>query len=424
MDSVINQICYCIRNYMNKTGDELIIPQSLEEWETLYSCSIEQNIPGIVYDSVRKIREFALLPQDFKITWKNMVMFNVASQMRTDEAFGVIYDEFINSGIVPLVVKGAVCRCLYDNPEFRISGDEDILIKIEDYDKSHRILKEKGFVFDEDSYNAGLMGKESEITYQSPNKDLTIELHIDLFEKDNEVYSSFNKWFENVFDHPTTVIYKNRELYTLSYTDHFLYLCCHAYKHFVHSGFGIRPVMDIIAMADKYAGDIDWTYIWSKLKETIADILFMNIFYIGEKYFGVSMEKFGGYSLIYSDGRSEGLLEEKELLSDLFMAGVHGRSSIDRVQSSLMTLDAVKNQDTSINKSRIKALFPGVKEISGRYKFLKRFPFLLPVAWIMRITVYLKEQKNSEGSIIKENKSSQIGGNRIRLLEKYKVIQK
>ena len=150
----------------------------------------------------------------------------------------------------------------------------------------------------------------------------------------------------------------------------------------------------------------------------------MNIFYIGEKYFGVSMEKFGGYSLIYSDGRSEGLLEEKELLSDLFMAGVHGRSSIDRVQSSLMTLDAVKNQDTSINKSRIKALFPGVKEISGRYKFLKRFPFLLPVAWIMRITVYLKEQKNSEGSIIKENKSSQIGGNRIRLLEKYKVIQK
>ena len=116
MDSVINQICYCIRNYMNKTGDELIIPQSLEEWETLYSCSIEQNIPGIVYDSVRKIREFALLPQDFKITWKNMVMFNVASQMRTDEAFGVIYDEFINSGIVPLVVKGAVCRCLYDNP--------------------------------------------------------------------------------------------------------------------------------------------------------------------------------------------------------------------------------------------------------------------------------------------------------------------
>ena len=51
---------------------------------------------------------------------------------------------------------------------------------------------------------------------------------------------------------------------------------------------------------------------------------------------------------------------------------------------TLIVPQAAKHEDDSISGLR-KILFSTVKMLDYRYKYLKKFPFLLPVAWIHRI---------------------------------------
>ena len=48
------------------------------------------------------------------------------------------------AGIQALVVKGIVCRNLYPKPDYRVSGDEDVLIPAEQFDVCHQALTRYG----------------------------------------------------------------------------------------------------------------------------------------------------------------------------------------------------------------------------------------------------------------------------------------
>ena len=68
-----------------------------------------------------------------------------------------------------------------------------------------------------------------------------------------------------------------------------------------------------------------------------------------------------------------------------------------------------------------KSMFPSAKSLESRYPYLKKYPYLLPVAWFSRIAKYGKEQKGNANNSAME--SLKIGSERVELLRKYKVIK-
>ena len=68
-----------------------------------------------------------------------------------------------------------------------------------------------------------------------------------------------------------------------------------------------------------------------------------------------------------------------------------------------------------------KSLFPSAKSLESRYPYLKKYPYLLPLAWFSRIVKYGKEQKGNTNNSAME--SLKIGSERVELLRKYKVIK-
>lgn len=57
------------------------------------------------------------------------------------------------------------------------------------------------------------------------------------------------------------------------------------------------------------------------------------------------------------------------------------------------------------------------------YSYVRKYPFLLPVSYIHRIAKYINshsEEKRDAG----EKSSTQIGMERVKLLEKYKILDK
>ena len=71
----------------------------------------------------------------------------------------------------------------------------------------------------------------------------------------------------------------------------FFYLICHAFKHFLHSGFGIRQVCDIILFANAYGDAIDWERVLKQCREIQADLFAAALFGIGEKYLTFDPER-------------------------------------------------------------------------------------------------------------------------------------
>ena len=333
----------------------------------------------------------------------------VAIQAQKTAEFLPLLDALHSAGAKPLVVKGLVCRNLYPKPDFRLSSDEDLLIEPGKTALCHEVLTEFGLETpdpDSDAYELG---------YHRPDSYQYIELHRSLFPENSEAYGDLNRFFTDAHS-------RGEELggiLTLNPTDHILYLILHAFKHFLHSGFGIRQVCDLTLFANAYGSRIDWKRVLDCCRQVRAEQFAAGMFRIGRKYLNLSLED-SQYPLqwqaIYVD--------ENPLLEDVLGAGVYGGADMSRKHSSRMTLEAVAAQNRGENNANglLKSLFPTAQELEGRYPYLKSKPLLLPVAWTDRLVNYYRELAKTRANSPAE--SIRIGNERIDLLKKYGILDK
>ena len=375
-------------------------PLSRNEWEEILSLAEAHRVLPMVFQAVYACPAAKLADKRLMSFYRSCAIQMVALQTWKSAEFHPLLQALQEAGIQPLVVKGVTCRELYPNPDHRLSSDEDVLIDPEQFAACHRVLTEFGLTTrdpDSDSY---------EIGYVRPDSSLYVEIHRSLFPEEHTAYGDMNRFFTDVRSRAV----QQRGVPTLHPTDHMLYLLCHAFKHFLHSGFGVRQVCDLILYANAYGSQIDWNYILTCCREIRAEQFAAGLFRIGWKYFGFSLEQ-SRYPLqwqaIYVD--------ETFLLEDILQAGVYGSADKDRLHSSSLTLHAVSNQKQGTSGSIFKTLFPSARDMEGKYPYLKDKPMLLPIAWTDRILKYSKSTANPTDSI-------RIANNRIQLLKKYGVL--
>lgn len=387
-----------------------------EEWKQLFKKAEIHQIFPMIYEAVyacpaaKPVFAELIEPQKRRIMQKVMLQI-----MKTDE-FLRLYKHLNERGIYPAVVKGIVCRQLYPNPDYRSSGDEDMLIDPSWFPKCHEVMLEYGM---ETPVEVERLETEYEVPYGKKGSPISIELHKSLFPPDSDAYGELNRFFGEVHENTVTIEVQGRKIRTLNYTDHLFYLICHAFKHFLHSGFGIRQVCDIIMFANAYGEKIDWQNMLIKCQKINADQFTAALFKIGENYLVFDAQK-----ACYSSEWQKMTVDEKDLLEDLLMSGIFGDSDMSRKHSSMITLNAVTAQKEGkrAQANVLKTIFPGLDSMKGKYPYLEKYPFLLPAAWVQRILKYRKESQNSEGN--KASESIRIGNQRIELMKKYGIIDK
>ena len=259
-----------------------------------------------------------------------------------------------------------------------------------------------------------------EISYGQKGTPLHIELHKHLFPPESDAYGEFNRFFTDVHDRAIIQNVQGVPVRTMGPTDHLFYLICHSFKHFLHSGFGIRQVCDICLYANAFGSQVDWMQIWKQCAEIHADLFAAALFRIGEKYLSFQPE-----TACYPSEWRALPVDEKPMLEDLLDSGVFGASSMSRKHSSNMTLHAVsdRKQGKKGGNGVLRTVFPSSKNLSGRYPYLKEKPYLLPFAWADRIVKYRRETAaGSSGNNAAE--SIRIGNKRIELLKQYGIIER
>lgn len=385
-----------------------------EEWMGLFHQAETHHILPMIYDAVYDCPAAKQMDASFFVPFKKKTVQQVMIQTIKTGEFLQLYQYLQNEGIRPVMVKGIICRELYPNPDYRISGDEDMLIRPEEFELCHSKMQEYGMVVADPEQN---IQRAYEVPYGKPGSPIYIELHKYLFPPDSEAYGEFNQFFENVHEQEIEIPVQGIPIATMNHTSHFFYLICHAFKHFLHSGFGIRQVCDIVLYANQYGSELDWEKILEECSEIHAEKFVAALLKIGEKYLTFSPEK-----ACYPHEWRKILVNERALLGDLLSGGVYGDASMSRKHSSNITLNAVQSQKkgNKISKSVLKTIFPSAKSMETRYSYLKKFPFLLPAAWISRILKYRKETGQGSGNSASD--AIKIGNQRIELMKQYGII--
>ena len=113
---------------------------SAEDWQMLFRlCQYHQILP-MIYDTVYACPAFQTCPQETVQMIKTQVIRQVMVQSRKTEEFLQLYKKLLEQDLTPLVVKGLVCRELYREPDYRCSGDEDVLIPAEQFKSVQRSI--------------------------------------------------------------------------------------------------------------------------------------------------------------------------------------------------------------------------------------------------------------------------------------------
>lgn len=299
-----------------------------------------------------------------------------------------------------LCVKGVTLRALYEDGELRPSSDEDILIERKNIPLFKRIMEEN-------SFSVKCEG-ENEVSFFDEKTSLLVEAHTSLFSEDGELGEALSSLFEDPFASAKTVKIGSVDILTLDGQGGLLYLVCHAFKHFIRSGFGVRQVCDVGIYIRENKEKINFERLRNDLSKIKADRFFDAVVNIAVDYLGFE-------DIVFSSlDRS---VDPEALLEDLLRGGVYGRGEPSRKHSASLTLSAARGKTRG--RALFSALFPKRRVLEAAYPKFKKFPFLYLYFAFVRIVKYfvsLRKRKESEGTALE---SLKIAEKRLLLFEEY-----
>ena len=378
-------------------------PLSASDWWALRTLAVQHRLIPILAEALNPGTALSCLPGEWKRFLELARERTVNQAARTGE-FLALLGELSTRGLEPVVVKGIVCRSLYPEPEQRVSNDEDLLIRPEELPTYHEALLACGLhLLDPDIP----METAEEITYVDPQRNLYLEVHLRPFPGEDSMWGDFNHAFQNVFERSTCVNIYGRMVRTMEPTDHLLYLLCHAYKHLIYSGVGLRQICDLCLFAQRFGGLIDWHRLQSECSALGIEYLASAMFLVGQRWLEIPAPT------SFTDPAPD----EIPLLKDCLSGGLYGAEDKDRVHSRAYTLDEIRaSREGRRPHGTARSLFPGTSSLAGRYPYLRKRPWLLPAAWVQRLWGYVIRERANPG------KSIQIGRERIALLKQYQIL--
>ena len=377
------------------------LPAEKVDWPTIFTLANQQKLLPILFEAARKTPAAAENATLFAVT-KQQVIGQVLHQTMRASEFADLYRKLRSAGLHPIVVKGQLCSRLYPLKDHRISADDDLYISDAEFMACHEQLLANGLRI---GTPADELATADEVSYTKEGSPLYIELHRRLFDSSEDAHDELNHFFASLKPVETD------GFLAMPPHEHLLYLLLHAYKHFVRSGIGLRQFCDIGLWALEYHDEIDWQRLHDQCASVHAATFAAAAFRIARDYLGIDFDLPMPW---------DASIDVEPLLHDTLCGGVYGSNDLTRLHSSTVTLNAVKANRTGEKSSVLSTVFPKREYLERRYPYLKKRPYLLPVAWAQRIAHYASEKQSGADNSV--SGSIKLGKERIELMKRYGIM--
>ena len=369
----------------------------------LISCVLNRRKPkkelleGVNLDHIRNMaRDHSLssllsaalesvgLASNEDIEKKNLAIRKI---MLLDAERAAILSELESRGIRHMALKGVVLKELYPSIGLRQMADNDILFDSDARGEMKQIMVARGY--DVYAYNHS----NHDVYLKEPVYNF--EMHVSLFSPNKS--HNFEAYFANALE----VSRKNAgSSYGYSMTDEYfyLYLKAHEYKHWVHSGTGLRSLVDTYVYLKAKQDSMDREYLDSELKR-------LDILSYEEMTRALALKIFDpDFAESNIDGAMLSEDEVRELDNFLFY-GTYGTFAKQVSNDLDKTVTGEKNTFGQKLRYIMKSLFPPVEFYRVYSPLAYKHRWLIPFIAIKRIFIAItrrpKENLSKLGAIIK-----------------------
>lgn len=371
MDRTQQGIIILLKSSVTENTGTLPDGFSLEEASTVIK---KQGLVPLAYDGAVRCgvsREDPVMKDLFQNYYT--VMLQSERQMAKVDK---IFQEFEKVGIDYLPFKGCVMKWLYPKPELRVMGDADILIRLEQYERIKPILDNLGFKMETES--------DCELIWK--NRDLYLELHKCM------VQPTHRDYYDYFGDGWGRAVCLEGHCYGFSPEDMYIYLFMHFTKHYRSGGIGCRHVVDLW-MFRRANPSMDQEYIDREMKVLHLERFHENCIRLLDVWFG--------------GGQAD---EVTEFISRrIFSGGAWGNVMDYQIFQELRKIKEPGKIRYSRASYVMYLVFPPLRQMRGKYPVLNQWPFLLPIAWVVRgmsVLLHKREKLNAAvktGNIISDD---------------------
>ena len=330
-------------------------PQDVE-WKDIIQELKNQTVQYLVIDLL--IRERPEKADGyFAATAKNMMrLCNLLEVQQT------LCQQLSEAGIPCVVVKGAAAAVAYPQPNNRLIGDIDLLVKPEDFETACQLVSRDARFLEENhrhrEYKMQDMIVEIHRTFSTLNDPQKREL------SDQRIFGGIDAgkiaWLDD---------YSFR---CLPHTEHALVLLEHISLH-LEGGIGLRQILDWMMLADKVLDDRAWNAEFAPIvRELGLETLAVTVTRMCQMYLGLRED------ITWCNDADEMLCQE--LMEYVLKQGNFGRK-LQKGSNRAVTLLGANDLRT----------FFRILQYYGcsNWKAVKRYPILKPFAWLYQLVRYI-----------------------------------
>ena len=366
-------------------------------WEKMLELACNNKLMGVCYDVAKNQKS---LPEDIRKRW-DYIKFQIF--VRQKKHFHILIDlirEIEAAGIDYAIFKGIVVADVYPEPAFRPSSDSDILVDESDRAKVCQMIEKRGYILDEHKT------KEHVSVYKNESTAHVIELHTTVYEDYEGRKIDMLKAAD--LESPAkriSVTIDGEDVRTFGHNEHLVYMMFHIIKHFMLEGADVKFFTDITLFVNAHLDELSSEYFWSMMDS-------LGYGFFCENFMGICVKYFGMTEVFVSDRQpkaSEAVLEA--MIVDFIYQGDEEHLRSENWQLTTTLEPYLVGERTAVKKSKtgrvIRFIFPKPSELNDSYSYAKKYPLLLPAAWIHRavkkIIWQLFEKKEQYSAVEKIN---------------------
>ena len=264
--------------------------------------------------------------------------------------------EFDKAGIWYLPLKGILLKDCYPKSAMREMNDNDILCDSTKKTEIREIMARFG-------YTCEIKEEYIHDNYSKP-PTLEFEMHSALFcETDDPMLAEY---FKDI-SHRLTADSRQPCLRHMTDEDLYIYLLCHIYKHYSHSGTGLRSLLDIYLFNREYADRINREAVEKELSALGLTEFEQETRELSEKLFTCQT---------LND-------EETEQLILFAESGVNGTPERAEYQHMMRALDGNDSKEAK-RKYLLRRVFVPIDSLKKTYPVVYRHKFLYPALIVYR----------------------------------------
>lgn len=265
------------------------------EWEKIYKQAQEQSVLGLVLAGLEQYKNLNVnfdVNQKLLLQWIGEVQLIEQRNKAMNVYIAELIEEMRSVGIYTLLVKGQGLAQCYNRPNWRSSGDVDLLLSKDNYEKAKAFILPKGVLTEPEEagkkHLAMQVGQWAVELHGTLRVGLSARVDRVLDKVQHDIFygGQIRSWMNG-----------QTQVFLPAANEDVVYVFAHILQHFYKGGIGLRQICDWCRLMWTYRDSLNYKVLESRMREAGLMSEWKAFYNLASRYLG--MPDFGSGLMVH-----------------------------------------------------------------------------------------------------------------------------